>query len=54
MCAIVNTIQTTCTCMYIVGMGLIAEKYPHDSERGNAMAIALSGLALGVLSEYIL
>ena len=33
-------------------MGLIAEKYPDDGERGNMMAIALSGLALGVLSEY--
>lgn len=30
-------------------MGTLAEKYPDDAERGNAMAIALGGLALGVL-----
>ena len=33
------------------GMGMIAEKYTDDAERGNAMAVALSGLALGVLSK---
>lgn len=32
-------------------MGMIAEKYTDDEERGNAMAVALSGLALGVLSK---
>ncbi|XP_035219066.1 synaptic vesicular amine transporter-like isoform X3 [Stegodyphus dumicola] len=32
-----------------IGMGMLAEKYPDDAERGNAMAIALGGLALGVL-----
>ncbi|UXI19885.1 hypothetical protein NH340_JMT05828 [Sarcoptes scabiei] len=31
------------------GMGLLADKYPDDRERGNSMAIALGGLALGVL-----
>ncbi|KAI2803213.1 hypothetical protein BLOT_007336 [Blomia tropicalis] len=31
------------------GMGMIAEKFPDDRERGNSMAIALGGLALGVL-----
>lgn len=30
-------------------MGLLAERYPNDKERGNAMGIALGGLALGVL-----
>lgn len=33
----------------VAGMGLLAEKYPDDRERGNSMAIALGGLALGVL-----
>ena len=28
---------------------MLAERYPDDRERGNAMAIALGGLALGVL-----
>lgn len=28
---------------------MLAERYPDDKERGNAMAIALGGLALGVL-----
>lgn len=30
-------------------MGMLAEKYPDDRERGNSMAFALGGLALGVL-----
>src|SRR5690606_37413089 len=29
--------------------GLLAEKYPDDRERGNCMALALGGIALGVL-----
>lgn len=33
----------------VAGMGLLAHKYPDDRERGNVMAIALGGLALGVL-----
>ncbi|XP_017462652.1 PREDICTED: synaptic vesicular amine transporter-like, partial [Rhagoletis zephyria] len=33
----------------VAGMGMLAEKYPDDRERGNCMAIALGGLALGVL-----
>lgn len=28
---------------------MLADRYPDDRERGNAMAIALGGLALGVL-----
>lgn len=36
-------------CTSVAGMGTLAEKYPDDAERGNAMAIALGGLALGVL-----
>jgi DHA1 family solute carrier family 18 vesicular amine transporter 1/2 len=34
---------------FFVGMGMLAERYPDDKERGNAMGIALGGLALGVL-----
>jgi DHA1 family solute carrier family 18 vesicular amine transporter 1/2 len=30
-------------------MGMLADRYPNDEERGNAMGIALGGLALGVL-----
>lgn len=30
-------------------MGMLAERYPDDKERGNAMGLALGGLALGVL-----
>ena len=28
---------------------MLAERYPDDKERGNAMGIALGGLAMGVL-----
>lgn len=35
--------------IFFVGMGMLAERYPDDKERGNAMGIALGGLALGVL-----
>lgn len=28
---------------------MLAASYPNDEERGNAMAVALGGLALGVL-----
>lgn len=30
---------------------MLADRYPDDSERGNAMGIALGGLAMGVLSK---
>ena len=30
-------------------MGMLAERFPDDEERGNAMGIALGGLAMGVL-----
>lgn len=36
-------------CTAVAGMGMLAQAYPDDRERGNAMAIALGGLALGVL-----
>lgn len=36
-------------CSSVSGMGMIAERYPEDRERGNAMGIALGGLAMGVL-----
>ncbi|CAJ0958008.1 unnamed protein product, partial [Mesorhabditis belari] len=32
-----------------VGMGMLAQAYPDDAERGSAIGIALGGLALGVL-----
>ena len=32
-------------------MGMLADRYPDDKERGNAMGIALGGLAMGVLGE---
>ena len=35
--------------IYLLGMGMLAERYPDDKERGNAMGVALGGLALGVL-----
>lgn len=35
--------------MSSTGMGMLADRYPDDKERGNAMGIALGGLALGVL-----
>jgi DHA1 family solute carrier family 18 vesicular amine transporter 1/2 len=37
------------TCNLNPGMGMLAERYPDDKERGNAMGIALGGLALGLL-----
>ena len=39
--------------LFVSGMGMLADRYPDDRERGNAMAIALGGLALGVLSKYM-
>lgn len=30
---------------------MLADRYPDDQERGNAMGIALGGLAMGVLSK---
>ncbi|CAG7828620.1 unnamed protein product [Allacma fusca] len=37
------------SCSSVSGMGMLAERYPDDLERGNAMGLALGGLALGVL-----
>ncbi|KAK5650016.1 hypothetical protein RI129_001045 [Pyrocoelia pectoralis] len=37
------------SCSTVSGMGMLAERYPEDKERGNAMGVALGGLALGVL-----
>lgn len=36
-------------CTSTSGMGMVAQAYPDDAERGSAMGIALGGLALGVL-----
>lgn len=33
---------------------MLADRYPDDEERGNAMGIALGGLALGVLSNSLI
>lgn len=32
-----------------IGMGMLASVYTDDEERGNALGIALGGLAMGVL-----
>lgn len=34
---------------FCLGMGMLASVYTDDEERGNAMGIALGGLAMGVL-----
>ncbi|CAF0915491.1 unnamed protein product [Didymodactylos carnosus] len=36
-------------CSSVSGLGMLADRYPDDEERGRAMGIALGGLALGVL-----
>lgn len=36
---------------FILGMGMLASVYTDDEERGNAMGIALGGLAMGVLGQ---
>ncbi|XP_014669452.1 PREDICTED: synaptic vesicular amine transporter-like [Priapulus caudatus] len=36
-------------CSSVSGMGMLAAAFPDDKERGNAMGIALGGLAMGVL-----
>jgi hypothetical protein len=41
--------ETKFTFLLLAGMGMLADRYPDDKERGNAMGIALGGLALGVL-----
>lgn len=39
-----------CRCFFsCLGMGMLASVYTDDEERGNAMGIALGGLAMGVL-----
>merc|ERR1712051_1093314 len=37
------------SCSSVSGMGMLADRYTDDKDRGNAMGIALGGLALGVL-----
>jgi hypothetical protein len=40
-------------CMLIcLGLGMLADRYPDDEERGKAMGTALGGLALGVLGKF--
>ncbi|CAF3373243.1 unnamed protein product [Rotaria sp. Silwood1] len=36
-------------CRFLIGLGMLADRYPEDEERGKAMGTALGGLALGVL-----
>ncbi|CAF0893671.1 unnamed protein product [Adineta ricciae] len=36
-------------CSSVSGLGMLADRYPNDEERGKAMGTALGGLALGVL-----
>lgn len=38
-------------CSSVAGLGMLADRYPDDEERGHAMGIALGGLAMGVLSK---
>ncbi len=45
----VDTVLFTLMNNWLLGMGMLAASYPNDEERGNAMGIALGGLALGVL-----
>jgi len=35
-----------------LGLGMLADRYPDDEERGKAMGTALGGLALGVLGKF--
>jgi len=37
-----------------LGLGMLADRYPDDEERGKAMGTALGGLALGVLGKISL
>ena len=36
-------------CSSVSGLGMLADRYTDDEERGKAMGTALGGLALGVL-----
>ena len=38
-------------CSSVAGLGMLADRYPDDEERGHAMGIALGGLAMGVLGK---
>lgn len=44
-----DNVHAANTLYFATGMGMLAERYQDDKERGNAMGIALGGLALGVL-----
>ncbi|XP_063722891.1 synaptic vesicular amine transporter-like isoform X1 [Symsagittifera roscoffensis] len=37
------------SCSSVAGMGMLAQHFPDDEERGNAMGMALGGIAMGVL-----
>ncbi|XP_064107309.1 synaptic vesicular amine transporter-like [Macrobrachium nipponense] len=40
------------SCIAISGMGIIAECYPEDKERGRMQGMVMGGIALGVLAGY--
>lgn len=44
-----QSMDTTNWIFFCLGMGMLASVYTDDEERGNAMGIALGGLAMGVL-----
>ena len=39
--------------LFFAGMGLLADRYTDDAERGTAMGIALGGLVLGMTGDSI-
>uniref|UniRef100_A0A8C7PGE9 Solute carrier family 18 member A2 n=1 Tax=Oncorhynchus mykiss TaxID=8022 RepID=A0A8C7PGE9_ONCMY len=41
------------SCSSVAGMGMLASVYTDDEERGNAIGIALGGLAMGVLDHIL-
>lgn len=50
---VLSTLQSVGTnWIFCLGMGMLASVYTDDEERGNAMGIALGGLAMGVLGMY--
>ena len=34
-------------------MGMLAQAYPDDADRGSAIGIALGGLALGLCKDFV-
>ncbi|XP_069978327.1 synaptic vesicular amine transporter-like [Penaeus vannamei] len=40
------------SCIAIAGLGIVAECYPDDGERGRVQGLVMGGIALGVLAGY--